>query len=226
MEIEESDNLSFPFKVNTNIDILLPKEKRISFQKSYAYLRKTLEIKLKRKTNIDSLLKKCKSRFFKAIHDCLKKCIKNSESLRKLPQNFITNISIEYNRSIFDKSLNEFYNYFNNIPNNANNIDNFIEGISCLKEKEHLCRYLCTRKLSELYILYIQSKRYKNEVIDIKKKFGYKMMILYQFVSENFINYYYYTKPHVNKKSHKIIFENSINAENSKLFCIKKKQQI
>ena len=43
---QESRNDFYPYFVNMDIDSLLPKEKRTSFQKSFAYLRKKLQIKL------------------------------------------------------------------------------------------------------------------------------------------------------------------------------------
>ena len=83
----------FPFSINKEIDTWLPLEERVSFPKSFSYLRKKLQIKQSRKTHIDSILKKCKARFFKAISDCIKQCVKIQ--IKKFPQSFITNISIE-----------------------------------------------------------------------------------------------------------------------------------
>ena len=186
--------------INPDIDVLLPKEKRRSFQKSFAYLRKKLQIKLARKSNIDSILKKCKGKFFKAINDCLKKCT-NKKEVFKIPTTFITNISIENNKNIFTKSFIELYKEFNLHPIN---IDEFINEGKCIKGKENYFRYILVSKISELYKLYIQSKRYKREVNIIKNISGIKMMLLYKFVSENFINYFLYTKPHFCKKSQKI----------------------
>ena len=200
MEEGEQKNNFFPYIVNPDIDILLPKEKRTSFQKSFAYLRKKLQIKLTRKSNIDSILKKCKGKFFKAINDCLKKCT-NKKEVFKIPTTFITNISIENNKNIFTKSFIELNKEFNLPPIN---IDEFINEGKCIKGKENYFRYILVSKISELYKLYIQSKRYKREVNIIKNISGIKMMLLYKFVSENFINYFLYTKPHFCKKSQKI----------------------
>ena len=192
MEEGEKNNNFFPYTINSDIDILLPKEKRISFQTSFAYLRKKLQIKLTRKSNIDSILKKCKGKFFKAINDCLKKCT-TKDNVIKMPRNFITNISIENNKNIFAKSFSELHKELNLPPIN---IDEFINEERCLKGKENYFRYLMTSNISDLYKLYIQSNRYKREIDTIKNISGIKMMILYKFVSENFINYFLYTKPH------------------------------
>jgi hypothetical protein len=196
MEKNESKNAFFPFFVNKDIDKLLPKEKRTSFQKSFSYLRKKLQIKLTRKTYIDSILKKCKARFFKAVYDCMRKCTKKG-NIQKVPQNFIINISIENNKNIFEKSFQELYKDFHFSPID---IDKFIEEGNCVKGKEDYFRYIFTTKISELYELYTQSKRYKNEVEYIKNNLGFKMTLIYKFVAENFVNYYIFTKPHYCKK--------------------------
>ena len=192
MEEGEQKNNFFPYTINPDIDILLPKEKRTSFQTSFAYLRKKLQIKLTRKSNIDSILKKCKGKFFKALNDCLKKCTKK-KNIIKIPHNFITNISIGNNKNIFTKSFIELYKEFNMPPIN---IDDFINDGKCINGKENYLRYILESNISDLYKLYTQSRRYKREIDLIKNNSGIKMMILYKFVSENFINYYLYNKPH------------------------------
>ena len=196
---EPKSDQFFPFSINMEIDILLPKEKRTSFQKCFSYLRKKLQIKLTRKTYIDSLLKKCKARFFKAIYDCLRKCTKNN-TIQKMPQRFIINISIKNNKNIFEKSFQELYQENNISPFN---IDKFIEEGKCIKGKEDYFRFIHYSKISDLYILYLKSKRYKGEVDYIKNNLGVKMMLLYKFVSENFINYYIFTKPRYNRNGKK-----------------------
>ena len=199
MEKNESKNNVFPYSVNMDIDILLPQDKRTSFQKSFAYLRKKLQIKLTRKTYIDSILKKCKARFFKAVYDCLRKCSKKGY-IQKAPQNFIIDISIENNKNIFDKTFHELYQ---NFDFSLINVEEFIESGKCIKGKENYFRYIFSSKISDLYNLYIQSKRYKGEVEYIKNNLGLKMELLYKFVAENFVKYYIFTKPHYCKKINK-----------------------
>ena len=48
--------------------------------------------------------------------------------------------------------------------------------------------------------MFIDSKRYKREVESIKNNSGVKMSLLYQFVSENYYNYYLFSKPRINRK--------------------------
>ena len=185
----------FPFSINKQIDAWLPLEERVSFPKSFSYLRKKLQIKQSRKTHIDSILKKCKARFFKAISDCIKQCVKIQ--IKKFPQSFITNISIEYNKYILKLTVHELYQIFNLSKDvlDESNENCFFSG------KERYFKYIYYSKLSDLYISYIQSKRYKREIESIKYNLGMKMLLLYEFVSENFVNYYTFSQPHLCKNN-------------------------
>ena len=157
-EIEriESNN----FAINKDIDILIPKDQRKSFQKSFAYLRKKLQIKPTRKTYIDSILKKCKAKFFRAINDCLNRCLK--KHISKFPQSFITDISIESNKWLIDLTVREIYQYF--ILSNKNCEEFCFENNICYEGKEKLLKVILYNKISDLYQLYIKSKRYQREI--------------------------------------------------------------
>lgn len=216
-EIEKnvSNNNLFPFAINEDIDTWLPQEERISFQKSFAYLRKKLQIKPSRKTYIDSILKKCKARFFKAVNDCLKQCLKIN--IRKFPQTFITNISIEYNKSILGMTVQDIYKKFN-LSNKK--LEECIEEGLCYKGKEIYLKYICYSKISDLYLMYIQSRRYKREINYIKNNVGIKMYLLYVFISDNYVNYYLFSKPHFCKK-YNIKKINNKNEKNKISICQK-----
>ena len=109
----ESNDYLFPFTINKDINLYIPKDNKLSFQQTFAYLRKKLQIKPSRKTYIDSILKKCKVRFFKAINECLKQCLKIN--IKKIPQSFITNISIEKNKLMLELTVQELYKNISNI---------------------------------------------------------------------------------------------------------------
>jgi hypothetical protein len=82
----------------------------------------------------------------------------------------------------------------------------------CVKGKEAYFKYLFFSKINTLYSFYIQSKRYKKEIESMKKKKDIKIVLLYQFVSENFVNYYYYSKPHPHlKRKRKTELKNNDN---------------
>ena len=180
--------------------------KSMTFQRLFTFLRKSLHVKYTRKIHIDSILKKCKGKFFKAVNDCIRKCLKIY--IKKLPQGYITNISIEYNKKFIDFNIKDLYNYFSLMPYPLETILNKY----CVKGKEAYFKYLFFSKINTLYSFYIQSKRYKKEIESMKKKKDRKIVLLYQFVSENFVNYYYYSKPHPHlKRKRKTELKNNDN---------------
>jgi hypothetical protein len=195
MEQNSKKNL-FLCSRNLQINVFLQKEKNLTFQQNFTCLRKKLQLKLTRKTYIDSILKKCKGRFFKAINDCIRKC--TFIYVNKLPQRFITDISIDYNKFFFNFTTRDLYKYFNLKPfNKEEQIEN---SNFCIKGKENYLKFILSSKLYDLYYIFIDSKRYKREVENIKNNSGVKMSLLYQFVSENYYNYYLFSKPRINRK--------------------------
>ena len=201
---------SIKYKINEDIGIEIPKEmKSMTFQGFFTFLRKSLQIKYTRRIHIDSILKKCKGKFFKAVNDCLKQCVKIN--LKKLPQTYITNISIEYNKQFLDFTINDLYNYFNLSPYPMETI---LQKDYCVKGKESFFKYIFLSKIKNLYSIYIQSKRYKRELESMKRQKGIKMVYLHQFVAENFISYYCYSKPHI-KKNKNIETPNNVNDNNN-----------
>jgi hypothetical protein len=215
------------YKISKDIDIEIPKEmKSMSFQSFFTFLRKTLQIKYTRRIHIDSILKKCKGKFYKAINDCLRKCLKIN--IKKLPQVYITNISIDYNKCFFDFTVNDLYTYFNLMPYPMETI---LQREYCVKGKEDFFKYIFLSKINNLYLIFIESHRYKKEIELMKKQKGIKLAFLHQFVAENFINYYSYSKPHIRKNkllenngNNNNINNNNItnNYSNNKIYNIKK----
>ena len=206
------------YEISKDILIYLPKEmKSMTFQGFFTFLRKSLQLQYKRRIHIDSILKKCKGKFFKAINDCLRLCVKIN--IKKLPQTYITNISIEYNKNFFDYTINDLYNHFDLLPYP---IEIILEKDYCFKGKENLFKYILLSKINTLYLQFIQSKRYKKEIELMKKMKGCKITFLHQFVAENFINYYSYSKPHIRKN--KILDLKNNNTNNNKVNKVAKKQ--
>jgi hypothetical protein len=139
--------------------------------------------------------------------------------IKKFPQSFITNISIEYNKIILEFTVQELYKTFNS----ANiNLEECFEKNECYKGKENYLKFIMYSKISDLYLLYIQSNRYKREIQYIKNNIGIKMFLLYELVSDNYVNYYLFSKPHFCKKQLKeedkkiSIFQNNSTYEKSK----------
>ena len=183
------------YKINKEIGIEIPKEMNsMSFQSFFTFLRKSLQIKYTRRIHIDSILKKCKGKFFKAVNDCLRKCLKIN--IKKPPQIFITNISIEYNQQFLKFTINDLYDFFSLCPYPMEII---LQKEYCVKGKEDFFKYIYLSKIDTLYLLFIESYRYKKEIELMKKQKGIKVAYLHQFVAENFISYYRYSKPHIKK---------------------------
>ena len=190
--------------------------KYLSFQALFAYIRKSLDINYTRKLHIDSILKKCKGRFFKAISECIRKCIKIN--IRRFPQNFITNISIEYNKQFIDFTIEDLFQHFHLLPYSLNDI---FEKKYCVKDKENYLKYIFFSKINNLYIQYVQSNKYKRKLELIKDKKGEKIAKLYQFIADNYINYYLFSKAHIKKNSLPLEINNNSNKENSNNFLSK-----
>jgi hypothetical protein len=195
------------YKINEDMKIEIPKEAHsMSFQAFFTFLRKSLQIKYTRRIHIDSILKKCKGKFFKAVNDCLRKCLKIN--IKKLPQSYITNISIDYNKKFLDFTINDLYIYFKATPYT---IEKILQKDYCISGKENFFKYLFFSKVFNLYSDYLNSNRYKKELESMKKQKGIKIAFLHQFVAENFINYYFYSKPHIKKtKNNEFNYENNI----------------
>lgn len=199
------------FKISEDLGLEFNEEmKSLSFQGLFAYIRKNLDVIYTRKLHIDSILKKCKGRFFKAISECVRKCIKIN--VPKFPQNFITNIAIEYNQKFIDFSIEDLYQHFHLLPYTINDI---LEKKYCAKDKEIFIKYIFLSKINNLYIQYVQSNRYKRMLELIKNKKGVKIAKLYQFVADNFVNYYLFSKAHIKKNSLLEEINNNSNMENS-----------
>ena len=181
------------FKYNINSNVIIPKEYCSKFQSIFSYIKKKYQIKFSRKSQIDSLLKKCKGKFFKAIHEVMNKSL--NINVKRLPQSFITNITIEYNKKYLDKNIIELYQEFNNLPE----YKELIENNNIKSNKEKLFKEFCSYSLFNLYDIYSESKRFQKEIKEIKNQEGKRIGLLYEFVSLNFSAYYKYSKPHIFK---------------------------
>ena len=167
--------ISNKFLISEDLALELNGElKSLSFQGIFTCLRKTLDIKYTRKLHIDSILKKCKGRFFKAVSECVRKCIKIN--VPKFPQNFITNIAIEYNQKFMDFTVEELYQHFHLLPYSISDI---MEKKYCQKEKEVYLKYIFLSKISNLYFQYIQCKQYKRMIELILYHKRQKIIIFY-----------------------------------------------
>ena len=180
--------------VAKNYDLLNKKNLPLNnFNQIFYAIRKNLHVKQSRKYQVDSLLKKAKCKFFQVIHGIMKYSL--SIHVKRLPQLFITNITIEYNRYYFEKTVFQIYKEFKLIEN----LQNIDDEIIIIRNKE-LFKNFSKYKLNELYNIYIDSQCYKKDLNEIITKNGKNIGILYEFVSKNLIFYYRNNKSKVPRK--------------------------
>lgn len=176
-----------------NVDCINQKDLSInSFNEIFLTLRKKLHIKHTRKSEVDSLLKKAKCKFFQTVHKIMKYCL--SITVNRLPQVFITNITIDYNLYYLEKTIIQIYSDFDLIQNTPI-ID---DGVIKIKNKE-LFKMFTKYKFYELYEEYIESQCYKKDINKVINKNGKNIGKLYEFVSKNFIPYYFNSKNKIEK---------------------------
>ena len=182
-----------------NIDFEIPNHNK-SFLSIFTFLRKKLQIKSSRKNHIDSLLKKSKGKFFKAVFEGIKICL--NLRIKRLPQTFITNITIKYNQQFFYKTIIEIYNEFKIIPT----LNEIIEKNLYKKGKLEIFKEFVSNNLISLYFIYIESNRFIRDINNIKMEEGKRIGILYEFVARNFLIYYLERKDKKNQQK-KMIFK-------------------
>ena len=177
-------------KYKLNFDFKIPKDLHTNFQGIFSYIKKKYQIKFSRKSHIDSILKKCKGKFYKVVHQIMN--ISLNIDVKRLPQTFITNITIEYNQRFLSKNIIELYHEFNLLPEKK-----ILEEKSLIKpDKIEMFHTFCSYSISELYEIYTQSQRFIKEINLVKHNDGRRNGILYEFVAQNFCAYYENNKPH------------------------------
>ena len=171
------------YSLRLDIGLEIPLEYQ-NFNEIFSYIKKKLQLKNSRKTQLDSLLKKSKGKFFKSVHDIMNKCL--TKLIKRLPQIFITNITIDNNLHYINKTILQIYKEFNVFPQGAYVFDDN----SIKKEKKFLFENFSSYTLKYLYEQYLESKRYKRDLNQILFTNGNRFKILYEFVSKNYFTYY------------------------------------
>ncbi len=165
------------------------------FHSIFHSLKRELDIKDCRKTHIDSLLKKVKSKCLKAIHEVLKSCV--NLIVGRLPQLFITNIKIDYNKLYLNKTVGDIYQEFKLLPS----YDEIKEKHLIRKNKDNLLKELLENQLKDVYTIYLESDLFKKDFDKIRQKDGEKMLLLYNFVAKNMCHYFLFSKGNKNNNN-------------------------
>ena len=185
-----------------------------AFHLNFLEFKKVLNFKrAQRKTKIDSILKKCKSKFFRAVQESIKKLTNDSNIINRLPQSFITNINIDYNKDFMNKTILQIYTELK-IVQSENDFYHGINTESILKLNQFL-----RMTYTELFECYINSQRFKKDCEGIREKEGEKFEILYKYVSKIFIHYYSLSKGNKPKKSE----DSEKYLQNQRFYNVKKK---
>ena len=163
-------------------------KKVLSLYSTFRYLKVKYQLKNKRKNRIDCLVKKVKTKFLKAIHETIKYCV--NLYVHRLPQYFISNIKIEYNKVYFNKTLEQIYTEFKIVPS----VKELIEKKLIKKGKQHFLELLMSNYLKDVYNYYLTSELYKYYRMCIKIKEGENIAKLYDYIAQNICHYFLYNK--------------------------------
>ena len=179
------------------------KTKSVHF--NFSLLKKKLNLEeFSRKTQIDSLLKKCKSKAFRTIHEALKKCLKIK--LQRLPQQFITNIKIDFNKKFLEKTILEIYQECKIITS----LDDFVKKNYLKDDKVNIFTQFLSLTFKDVFDYYLNSHQYFKDYNYILKREGEGFAVLFNYISKIFVFYYEKSKGNFKKKEEKIankIFE-------------------
>ena len=212
----EENNLIIPLKSEDSLIKPFSRKEINIFYSKIKDIRKKYNIKKSRKNHIDSLVKKAKSKFLKAIYDCLKFCI-HSCNLSRLPQKFIINTRIEYNKKVLNKTVEEIYTEFKLMPT----YETLLQNNMVYKNRKEFLYSLMKTKLKEIYKYYITSDLYMMDKKRIESKSGEGVAILYDFVATNICEYFL-----LNKGNDKRLNRWRINGFTKKIIFKKKKFEI
>ena len=160
----------------------------ISLYSTFKFLKEKFGLKNKRKNRIDCIIKKAKTKYFNAIHDAIKYCV--NLYIHRLPQYFITNIKIEYNKMYLNKTVEQIYTEFKILPS----LNELINKNLIKKGKKELLIVLMNSTLKDIYKYYLSSRLYTYDRMYIKNKEGENVAKLYDYIAQNICQYFLYNK--------------------------------
>ena len=206
---KNSENILL-FKDDEKYNYMEENEKKIiSFYSKFKFLCCKHKINNLRKNHIDIIIKKVKIKLFKGIHEVLKYCL--NTNINRLPQNFINNIKIEFNRKYLDKTISEIYLEYEIIPS----LKEIIENKMVKKDKTEIFILFMNSNLINIIKVYLTSNLFIYDKKKLEKKSGLNDVILFDFVANNICDYFQYGSTSTNKKGNSnknpVINPNNIN---------------
>ena len=173
---------------NENLNLIDEnKAKIIFFYSQYKYLCYKHGVENIRKNRIDIIMKKVKIKIFKAIHEIFKYCL-NIHHINRLPQNFIINIRIEFNKQYLEKTVEEIYLEFSILPS----LEEMKEKNYIIKDKTDVFTIFIKSKLKDIIKIYLLSELFVLDKKKLEKKSGINDAILFDFVANNICDYFLY----------------------------------
>jgi len=180
MHLSESEIASSNMK-----EFIANDKKGKSIHSKFLYLKRQLNLgHFMRKTQIDSLLKKCKSKAFKNIYEALRKCL--NTKLGRLPQLFITNIKIDFNKHYLNKSILEIYQEFNIIQS----LEDLVSKGYVIESRKKILEDFLNLTFKQVYEYYINSHQFKKDYLQVCEREGQNFAILFSYIAQIFIQYY------------------------------------
>ena len=186
--------------------------KIISFYSTFKYLKFKYKIKNSRRNQIDCLIKRIKTRFHNSVHEALKHCL--NIYIYRLPQFFITNVKIDFNKSNLNKTIGEIYTEYKLLPS----LDEIIAKNLFRRGQKEFVIVLLSSMLKNVYKAYLLSELYKIHINNIKSKEGENFAHLYNFVSIYVLDYFLCNKG--NKMKHPIDGEKNFQCEENNAVTI------
>lgn len=140
-----------------------------------------------RKIKMDSMFKKCKSKYCKTVQEALYLLIGDRSKIEKLPQTFITNINIKYNKKYLYYSIENLYKEFGVIKDESALLVNN-------NERNGKILRLINMSFIDGYFIYLQSNQFSQELLKMIKKKGIEIALIFYYSAHLFIDYIMYSK--------------------------------
>jgi len=185
-----------------DVDLLgkIQSKRKLEVHAKFQILKKEMGMSLElRKTQIDSLLKKCKSKCFKSVHKALKKCL--NYKLERIPQDFITNIKIEFNKTFMEKTILQVYQYYGLLLD----YEELLKNSNIKEEKRNYLKQFVNLTFKDAYDIYISSNQYLKDYDRIIEKEGRSFAVLFDYIARIFVQYYTLSKGNKPKNENKKI---------------------
>ena len=195
-----------PLKKNTK-----NKKQILAFYSTFKFYLNKYELDGVRKYRIDCLIKRAKSKFIKSLHYAMNYCL--NLNVKRLPQSFVLNIKIDFNKKYLNKTIEEIYTQFKIIPP----LSEILEKKLVHKGKEELFKILMTGTFHYVYQIYLMSRLYQRHKNQVTRKNGVGVGVLYDYIANNLCNYYIFSEvsrfKKIETKKIKKIFETKKNKD-------------